>query len=306
MNTPRQPSAASFYATLVASTFLFGSSFVAGKVLIGADVPGMLLAGWRFLVASLAALPFVLLERPNSPPLWKLSAREIRSVVAIGLLQTTCVMALLFTSMTWISASVAAIVMSTAPIWVALVSWLWLGDVMGPARWLGLLLGVAGVALAIGTGGAHASVTQGQWTGELICLFASFCWAAATVVSKRAQLTISAWSLAYWQMLIGSLAILALAYAIGQRWPADMDMRHWAWFAWLAVPGSTGAFGLWFVALRQGGAIRTSSFLFLAPLFATLLSLPVFGTVITALQIGGGVLIAVALLLVNRTASPNA
>ena len=97
------------------------------------------------------------------------------------------------------------------------------------------------------------------------------------------------------------MIILALAYSIGQRWTLDTTARRWLWFCWLAVPGSTGAFGLWFIALNRGGAVRTSSFLFLAPLFATLLSLAVFGSSVTVWQIVGGVLIAIALWIVNRS-----
>jgi drug/metabolite transporter (DMT)-like permease len=124
-----------------------------------------------------------------------------------------------------------------------------------------------------------------------------------TLISKRAKLSVLPWALTFWQMLIGSLFILLLAYSLGERWTLDTSARQWLWFAWLAVPGSTGAFGLWFIALKSGGAVRTSSFLFLAPLFATLLSLAVFGTSVTVGQIFGGVLIAVALWLVNRMPS---
>ena len=191
--------APSFYATLIASTFLFGSSFVAGKVLIVAGVPGMLLAGWRFFVAALAALPFVLLERPRSVPLWKLPPREVGILVLIGMFQTAGVMALLFTSLQSISASVAAIVMSTAPIWVALAGRLLLGDAMSASRWFGLVLGVGGVALAIGATGTAAGGASTPWLGELMCFAASLCWAAATIISKRAKLSVSAWVLTFWK-----------------------------------------------------------------------------------------------------------
>ena len=290
----------SFYATLVASTFLFGSSFVAGKELINAGVPAVLLAGYRFLVAAIAALPFVWIERPRARPLWKLPAREVVLVIVIGLLQTTGVMALLFTSMRFIPASVAAIIMSTSPIWVALAGRLWLGEAMGGARSAGLVLGVVGVALAIGIHSSTGSAATPGWVGPIVCLGAAFCWTAATIVAKRAQLSLTPWAVTFWQMLVGSLAILAIAYGFGEHWPEGTDLKHWLWFAWLAVPGSTGAFGLWFIALRRGGAIRTSSFLFLAPLFATLLSIAVFRTTITPIQVAGGVLIGVALWLVNR------
>jgi drug/metabolite transporter (DMT)-like permease len=92
---------------------------------------------------------------------------------------------------------------------------------------------------------------------------------------------------------------------MGEAWPAVTTPGEWGWFLWLAVPASTGSFGLWFVALRHGGATRSSGFLFLAPLFATVLSHFVLDTTLGWLQAAGGVLIAAALWLVNRRASKS-
>jgi drug/metabolite transporter (DMT)-like permease len=50
-------------------------------------------------------------------------------------------------------------------------------------------------------------------------------------------------------MLIGAVAILAVAYAFGERWPTHVTIAQWNWFIWLSIPASTGSFGLWFVAL---------------------------------------------------------
>jgi drug/metabolite transporter (DMT)-like permease len=163
----------------------------------------------------------------------------------------------------------------------------------------GMALGMTGVALAIGPS-AQVAQDAGALAGELCCLASALCWAIATTVNKRAALPIGGWALNFWQMLIGALALLALAYANGERWPASLEADGWAWFAWLAVPASTGSFGLWFVALRRGGATRTSGWLFLAPLFAVLLSFALLHTQLAPLQWVGGALIGLGLWLVNR------
>jgi len=126
------------------------------------------------------------------------------------------------------------------------------------------------------------------------------CWAVATTVNKRAALPIGGLALNFWQMLLGALVLLAVALAGGQRWPAGLAWRDWGWFAWLAIPASTGSFGLWFEALRRGGATHASGWLFLAPLFAVLLSFVVLRTTLTPSQWLGGAAIAAGLWLVNR------
>lgn len=289
---------AAFVVTLVASTFLMGSSFVAGKILLRDGFAPMILVGWRFLVAALATLPLVLLDRA---PLWPRRAglRAAALTLLIGLLQTAAVMGLLFLAMTSISASTAAILLFTNPIWVALLGRIFLGEALPPSRLAGLALGVAGVGFAIGIG-PEVVAGGAQVRGELIGLGSSLCWAVATLINKRAALPLGAWALSFWQMLVGSLALLGFAYGSGQHWPAGTSPAQWGWFLWLAIPASTGSFGLWFVALGKGGATRASGFLFLAPLFTVILSFFVLAAPLSWQQAVGGILIGTALYLLNR------
>jgi drug/metabolite transporter (DMT)-like permease len=292
---------------LLASTFLMGSSFVAGKVLLQEGFAAILLVGWRFLAAALATLPLLWLEERNPrralfPP--GLGVGGAALVALIGLLQTAAVMGLLFLAMRTISASTAAILLFTNPLWVALLGAVFLGETVTVRRMIGLVFGLVGVGFALGVGPELFSDSSAA-TGELIGLGSSFCWAAATLVTKRARLPIKAWGLSFWQMLIGSLALLGLAYGMGQHWPADVSGRQWGWFVWLAIPASTGSFGLWFMALHRNGAAKASGFLFLAPLFTVILSYVVLGAPLSWRQAAGGALIGAALWLINRQAPPS-
>jgi drug/metabolite transporter (DMT)-like permease len=211
-------------------------------------------------------------------------------------------MGFLFVALRSISPATAAILLFTNPIWVALLGRTFLHESFHPARITGLILGVLGVTLAIGFSPGSLSNSGAVLTGEILTLSAALCWATATIINKRAQLPFSTWALSFWQMLIGAIALLIVAYANGQHWPDTTTPAEWAWFFWLAIPGSTGSFGLWFVALSKGGATRTSGNLFLAPLFAVILSFAILGTSLSWLQAAGGVLIGIALWLVNREA----
>ena len=297
----RRP-AVEYVAILLGSTLLMGSSFVAGKILLGAGVPALLLVGYRFLVAALGTLGLVAweggLSRRGLLPGGMTRADQLK-VVLIGLLQTSAVMGLLFLAMREIPAPMAAVLLFTNPIWVALLARLFLHEALPKRRAIGLCLGTLGVALALGAGGA---VSGGLWRGQLIGLASAFCWATATLVNKVANLKLGVWALSFWQMFIGSLALLAIATLNGERWPSGLTASHWGWFAWLALPASTGSFGLWFMALRRGGATRTSGYLFLAPLFAAVLSYWLLGASLSLQQALGGLAIALGIWLVNREA----
>ena len=215
-------------------------------------------------------------------------------------------MGLLFLGMRTIPPATAAVLLFTNPLWVALLGRVVLGERLHAGRMAGLGLGVVGVALALG-GGAPAA-GEGALAGELWALAAGLSWALATVLQKRAALPVLPWTLSFWQMGLGALALLTLGPLAGEP-PApwgQLTATDWAWFAWLALPGSTASFGLWFLALRRGGATRTSSFLFLAPLFAVVLAWLVLGAAPRSAQAFGGVLVGLAIYLVNRVPAPRA
>jgi drug/metabolite transporter (DMT)-like permease len=242
----------------------------------------------------------VLIERQRAGAVRRrMRVHDIALVAVIGLIQTSAVMVLLFVAMRSISASTAAILLFTNPIWVAVLGRIFLRETLDGAAFVGLALGVIGVALAVGLGPATIG-SPGAVIGEITAVASAMCWAVATIITKRAELPLGTWTLTFWQMLIGSSVVLALAYATGERWPASTTPAQWGWFLWLAIPSSTGSFGLWFAALAKGGATRASSYLFLAPLLAVITSFLVLGTTLSWLQGLGGALIGLAIWLINR------
>ncbi len=298
---PPERSEAAYYGVLVAATFLMASSFIAGKIVLAEGVPAFLLVGWRFVLAAMAAAMAVLSTSKNFaqtlfPPRFGLA--DWLTAAAIGVLQTSLAMGLLFWAMETIEPATAAILLFTNPLWVALIGHAALGEKLSPLRIAGLIFGIAGVAFALG---GDFSLEARAIRGELLALGAALAWTASTIVNRRARLPIDPWALTFWQMLAGAVALLVVAFMRGERWPAHLSIAGWTSFFWLAIPGSTVSFGLWFLALTRGGAARSSSYLFLTPLFTVLLSTLVLHTGVSASQGFGGVLVGLGLWLTNRT-----
>ncbi|MBD9467328.1 DMT family transporter [Pseudomonas sp. Pdm06] len=291
-----------FAVTILASTFLMGSSFVSGKILLEQGFDPLMLVGWRFFLAALATLPLVFMQggswRTNLLPR-HLDARQVLVIAIIGLTQTTAVMSLLFLAMRTVSASTAAILLFTNPVWVAVGNRLFFAQPLKANRLLGLVAGLIGVALAIGADFAK-DPQPGAWIGITLGLGAAVSWATATLIIKRNPVAVGTWTLSFWQLFIGALGALACALLAGEHWPDHLSIQQWGWFAWLAIPASTGSFGLWFVALKQADATSTSGWLFLAPMFAVLLSWAVLDIQLSVWQCLGGLLVAASIWLMNR------
>ncbi|CCQ73221.1 DMT family transporter [Magnetospira sp. QH-2] len=297
-NSLSDPDQRVFLAALIGSTFLMGASFIAGKALLARADP-FPLTGWRFLVAGVATLPLVY---------WDLRAKGLGFrahlfpppdqwpvILFVGLVQTGLVMGLLFLSMQTLSASTSAILLFTNPLWVGLAAPFLLGERLTVLAKVGLVIGVIGVAFAVG--GGHLSHDP---TGYVLGLGGGLAFACATLGQKKFQVRVRPFVLAFWQMLIGGSALLLAAAVTGHIWIGGLQGADWATFLWLAIPSSTGSFGLWAVALSKGGAARSSGFLFLVPLFAVLLSVLILQTPIEPRQLLGGLMIGFAIWAINR------
>jgi drug/metabolite transporter (DMT)-like permease len=281
-----------FYYAIIGATFCMGTSFVASKILLQ-TVPPFTLVGWRFVLAALATLPLIFILKQ---PFQGVYIKNWQHIAVIGLLQTAGTMGLLFLSMLYISASAAAVLLFTNPLWVAALSPFILKEKIRPIQYLGLFLGFVGVVLLIGF------TSNGlEMRGNFLGLASALCWASATLFAKHKQLKVPPFILSFGQMLVGGIVLVTLSFFSKETYDAaTASQADWLWFAWLVLPSSVGSFGLWYVALSRGGALRASSFLFLTPLFTVITSVLVLKTTISLQQFIGALLVGIALYIVNR------
>lgn len=294
MQVANNPSQNQYFLLVLASTFLQGSSFVSTKIVMS-EMPPLWTASARFFVAAVSLLPFVFLL------MWrqKLNLKHIPwlRILVLGSFQTAGVMAFLNIGLTSTSPSTAAILMASNPLLVVVLAWLFLGERSSPVALGGLLLAFIGVVICIGIS-PTGSMSVGY--GEGLVILASICWACSTVLNKKFNLTLSPWLVTFWQMLLGSMILAVIAALSPQQLALPATAYHWGMFLWLAIPASTGAMGLWFAALKIGGSVQTSGFLFLCPLFAALITFCLTGQVPTGHEIAGGVLIGLGIYVMSR------
>ncbi|MGG1946602.1 DMT family transporter [Trinickia sp. NRRL B-1857] len=292
-----------YVGLIIVSTFLQGSSFVASQIVLR-DMAPLWLASVRFLVASVAMIPlFWLVKRQRFPSMPK--GVQWLHVVVIGALQTAGVMALLNFGLRETTAARAALLMASNPLVVAVLSTVVLGEALSRRAAFGLLIAFAGVLASIG--GDALTKSGGVGRGELLVACASLCWASSTTVAKRIGATLGAFELTFWQMLTGSFLLIAIAYVSGQTFRLPQSQVVWDALLWLSIPASMGAMGTWFGALALGGAVRTSGFLFLCPVFSAAIAFLVNGETVSGHEIAGAGLVGVGLLLLaGRRATMNA
>jgi len=203
------------------------------------------------------------------------------------------------------SASRAVVFLYTAPFFVALGSYLFLGERLRASQWAGLGLSFAGVALAIGV--PQANVDAGVLLGDLLIVGGGALWAATTLIVKATALI-----RAPAEKGLGSQVAVSIPIFVFAAWLTDERITHMpsalslSLLAYQAfwVVGLT--FLLWFALVKAYSASKLSAFTFITPLFGVIASYFIMHDTLTLAFAAAAVLVIAGLYLVNRPEAARA
>jgi drug/metabolite transporter (DMT)-like permease len=271
----------------------WGFNQIAVKLVLP-DVPPMLQA----LARSIGALPVLLVigwfrgvkffERDGT--LWP----GVIAGVIFGIEFVLIYRGLLLTS-----ASRAVVFLYVAPFFVALGSFIFLGERLRAPQWGGLALSFAGVALAIGV--PQANVDAKVLLGDLLIVAGGALWAATTLIVKTTALIKAPAEKGLGYQVALSIPILAAAAWISDETithvPAPLSLALLAYQAFWVV-GLT--FLLWFALVKTYSASKLSAFTFVTPLFGVVASYFIMHDTLTIAFGAAALLVIAGLYLVNK------
>ena len=203
------------------------------------------------------------------------------------------------------SASRAAVFLYTAPFFVALGSYVFLGARLRASQWGGLGLSFAGVALAIGV--PQANVDASVLMGDLLIFAGGALWATTTLIVKATSLIKAPAEKGLGYQVAVSIPILALAAWISGETithiPGPLSLALLAYQAFWVV-GLT--FLLWFALVKTYSASKLSAFTFITPLFGVVAAYFILHDTLTIAFGVAALLVIAGLYLVNRPEAARA
>lgn len=242
---------------LLALAAVWGASFLFTRLSAPQFGP-LALIFVRVASAALFLLPLVLLRRQGQAGL-----RHWRAIAAVGVLNSAIPFLLFAWALLSITAGFASIGNATAPLWAALVAWVWLGERLSGARALGLLIGFLGVAvLASDKAGFHGE--HGLWAVGAV-LLATLCYGISANVVRRHLAGVSSLSIALGSQITASVVLAPLAL---WAWPAvTPDALAWGSVLALGIGCTALSFISYFRLIHTIGPSRAIAVTYLIPAF---------------------------------------
>jgi O-acetylserine/cysteine efflux transporter len=263
----------------VAIMMVWGGNFAVAKTGLQ-ELPPILLVALRFAIVAAILVPFVKVPKGKLAGIFAVS-------VVLGLLHFS----LMFTGLTGIDASTAAISIQLQVPFAALLAAVAFGETLGWRRALGMAIAFAGVAVIAGEprlDGAYGSLA--------LVISAALVWAVANVIVKRlgeidgTQLNAYMAAFAFPQLFAASFVLE------GGQWAA-MASANWLTVGWVlayqAVIVVVLGYGLWYTLLGRYDVNIAMPFTLMVPFFGVASGVIALGEPLTWRLIAGGLMTVV-------------
>jgi drug/metabolite transporter (DMT)-like permease len=280
--------------------FVWGSTFLAIRIGVR-EVPPFLLAGMRFLLAGIALYAWMRFKGAVSP-----TRREWASASLLALLIFVLDYGLLFWAERRVPSGLAAIMMATIPMFMALSEILILGTQRLTLRLaFALLVGIGGVAVLVSHTLAFGEVPI-DTSGAVALLVASISWSVASALTRKLPLPASKPMSSAAQMLCGGVLLTLTAGALGEFHgfhPAAVSRGAWAALAYLVVAGSIIAFTAYVWLIHHESPTRVGTYAYVNPVVAVALGYFLGGEAVGPRTLLGTLLVLVSVVVITTTAA---
>ena len=278
--------------------FVWGSTFLAIRVGVR-EVPPFLLAGMRFLVAGIVLYAWMRARGTPSP-----SAREWRAATFLAVLIFVFDYGLLFWAERRVPSGIAAVMMATIPVFMAIAEIVFLRTQRLTLRLgLALVVGLAGVAVLVGhTMSLGEAPVDTAGAGALIV--AAVSWSAAASLNRKLPLPAAKAMSSGAQMLAGGVLLTLTAALLGEFRGFHLQAVSpgaWVALAYLIVAGSIVAFTAYVWLIHHASPTKVGTYAYVNPVVAVLVGYFLGGEAIGPRTIVGTALVLVSVVVITTT-----
>lgn len=259
------------------------------------------ITGYRFLFGALVMLPFAIkkLRVGNR----KLKLRDFRYFALAGVLNVCLSMLFLQLSVFYGKASLAAILISTNPIFAALFGLLILREQVTTLKMSGIVFGLIGIILVVGGHDFALSGAANIELGIIMGIFSAVFFGLYIAVTKKYVKRYGNVVFNCFSFLCGSVILLAFSALAGKN--MMIPRQEFIQLLYLGIFVTSIAYLLFFEALKSIPVVTGSMFFLLKPVIASILAYMLHTETLTGVQVIGIAIVIVSLILANMSQKKN-
>jgi drug/metabolite transporter (DMT)-like permease len=274
-------------ALMLAAVVMWGLNFILIKLALRDMTPG----GFNGLRLILTSVLFLVLMAGSKERL-RFERGDLLKLAAVGIIGNALYQIMFIHGVSLTSASNTSLILSTSPLFVALLSAVLRIERIHWAAWLGILVSFGGLYLVIAGRAGGLDFASGHFRGDLFIFGAAVFWASYTVFSKPFLDRMSPLKFSAVTVWAGALVYVPFA-------AKDVLAVRWAAFTALdgllillsALFGFVIGYLIWYNSVQKVGNSKTAIYNNLTPVFTALFAVLFLGESFRLPQIAGAAVI---------------
>ena len=272
------------FLLLTLTALFWAGNFVIGRAM-KSSIPPISLAFWRWALALAILIPFSL---PHLRAEWPVLRQNWRWLTVLGVLGISCFNTFVYIGLHSTTATNALIINSVIPILIVLLSRLLAATPVSRRQALGITISLSGVLTIICRANPDVILTLKINSGDAWILLAVLSWAFYTFLLRHRPAHLHPLSFLSAIVAIGLIPLsLLYAWELGQGERIELNPANITSILYVALFPSVLAFIFWNQSVREVGPNKAGLFLYLMPVFGTILSIFFLGETFYLFQLAG-------------------
>ncbi|MFM8897890.1 MAG: EamA family transporter [Actinomycetota bacterium] len=278
---------------------IWGSTYFAIAYVIE-TMPPLLSMGIRFFIAGVLLSLFVIATKGFKE--MAVPKAEIRTSVILGFVLLGFGLGNVAVAEKHVPSGIVALIIAALPIWIAIFRFI-SGERPSIRTWLGLIIGLVGVALLLKPGSVQSVSGEGSSTVifyMFMVLIGNIGWALGTFLAPRFPLPKNALVFTAYELIAGGVSLTLAGFIKGEKLGDFLDGSNWSWlwFAYLVTFGSIIAYTAYLWLVQNAPVSLTATYAYVNPVIAVALGAIFLDEVITMSYAIGGLIIVLGVLVV--------
>ncbi|MEG3042627.1 MAG: DMT family transporter [Clostridium sp.] len=278
------------YMMLLATIFWAGA-FIAGKFSVG-EFPVFSLVFFRFLIAAIIIFVIMIKVEEN----WKITKKDIKMFLTLGIVGMIGYHVFFFLSLKYTTATNSSLIGATNPIVTTLLACAFLKERINYKNIIGILISLFGVMLIITNGNIGVLLNFKFNLGDILMIIAVVCWAAYSILSKKAleiysPIKITSYAFLTCVILLFPLMIMEKPWVYIPK----VSINGWMSVIYMAIFPSIFGYLIQQMSIKKIGPTKTSLYVNLVPVFSMTLAFLILGEAVSWIKILAGLLVIIGI-----------
>jgi len=277
---------------LTLCVLFWSGNFVLARGVVG-HVPPLALSFWRWMLAAMILLPWVIGPLRRN---WPLLRANLARMLLLALLGVSGFNTLLYLGLQHTTAVNALLLQSSMPVLIIALNWVLFRASATRLEGVSILLSLLGVLLILSAGKPLVLLSGQPNPGDLWVLAAVLVWALYSTLLRWRPAGLEPLAFLGFTVFVGVAAILPLwLWELSQGASVQADLRTLSAVGYVALFPSVLSYLFWNRGVAEIGANRAGHFIHLGPVFGSVLAILLLGEVFAWYHAVGGLMVAMAI-----------